>query len=264
MDLMNVIQLVMEIALYNGKQKKATNDELINSLTIALDKKKAIIENKPSEFVNPFLGNEVYIYISERREKISAFIKAKRNDIEDLKILRTSIKEYKENVLLNLVIDEKNQKSDKMLLGTEKENSLEALITQTTLMILELKLKNSITQRKNEPNLKGNIVAKDDKGKTIGAKYYALYHYILIRMGKAEPFKHDDNDRLPKPDIVAFAENAYPFWKSGRGFYNEFQKLYGKTKTEIAMDFGRGYKQKLIAISDNDSSLIKYLDKYPN
>lgn len=264
MDLTNAIQLVMEIAQYNGKQKKATKEELLNSLAKALGKKKAIIENKPSEFVNPFLGKEEYFFISERREKISAFIKAKRNDIEDLKILRTSIKEYKENVLLNLVIDERNQKSDKILLGTEKENSLEALITQTTLMILELKLKNSLAQKGNESNKKVKRVAKDKYGKAIGAKYYALYHFILIRMGKAEPFKYDNNDQLPKAEIVAFAENAYPFWKNGRGFYDEFQKLDGKTETEIAIDFGQDYKQKLIAISDNDSSLIKYLDKYPN
>jgi len=266
MDITDAVELVRQIAQYRGKKKEITEAERTASLYAIFNKEKL----KPKEESNPleyiFLDTEESSYISERRELARVFIKAYRDDIKTLRILRASIKEYGERLLVLQIIEEKHQNRYQILLNDSKMFSLEVLSTDAHLFILQKRLslreeEKTINAKSNQDSLK---VAKDNNGKDIGAKYYALYHFILLEMGRAKPFERDYNDNLPKQTIVSYAEEAYPFWKNGNGFYDQFQKIQGKSKTDIARDFGIGYKDKIIAISKNDSKIISYLRNYPN
>jgi hypothetical protein len=266
MDITVAVELVRQIAQYQGKKKEITEAEKLAALSVIFNKEQFKPKEEPIPIEYQFLDTEDYSYISERRETLLAFVKAKRDQIPTLNILRESIKEYLEFVFIDQIIDEKNQRAYRILLNSEKISSLELLALDAYRFILEMELIKRKERRasdalSNQTPLK---VAKDRKGKNIGAKYYALYHLILIEIGKAKPFERDYNDNLSKQTIVDYAEEAYPFWKNGNGFYHEFQKLQGKSKTDIARNFGIGYKDKIISISNNDSKVISLLRNYPN
>jgi hypothetical protein len=95
------------------------------------------------------------------------------------------------------------------------------------------------------------------------AKFYALYHWLKIEMGTENQFAKNDSDQFIKSDIVAFANEKYPNC-SLQGFYRAFINLDITNRTTIANSFGNGYKEKLIALSNNDNRLVTYLKNYPN
>jgi hypothetical protein len=96
---------------------------------------------------------------------------------------------------------------------------------------------------------------------SISAKFYALYHWILIEMGKEIPFEKNDLDKYNKNTIENFGKNRYNCSK--QGFYRAFIDIDITNKASIPKSFGKEYKQTLITISNNDSNIITHLKKYP-
>lgn len=97
----------------------------------------------------------------------------------------------------------------------------------------------------------------------IPAKFYALYHWLKIEIGTETQFAKNDNDKFIRKQIEAYAELKYSGC-SPQGFYRSFIDLDITKRTAIANSFGKGYKQTLIYISNNDSKLITHLKNYPN
>ncbi len=97
----------------------------------------------------------------------------------------------------------------------------------------------------------------------IPAKYYALYHWILIEMGIENNFERDQNDHYSKGEIEAYAKERYPE-TSMQGFYREFKEIDITNKINISRNFGKGYKDKIIEISNNNAKIITHLKNYPN
>lgn len=101
------------------------------------------------------------------------------------------------------------------------------------------------------------------ENKKFAAKFFALFHWIKIEMGRAKHFERDENGEYKRTEIESFAKNHYPNC-SAQGFYRVFRNLDISNKVAIAKEYGRGYKDKLIAISDNDNELLTHLKSYPN
>ena len=101
------------------------------------------------------------------------------------------------------------------------------------------------------------------KRKKYPAKYYALYHRILIETKEVSPFELVNDTELPKKLVQEYGEVNYGF-PDGQSFYREFAKLNTATPLDIARSFGKGYKQKVIEISQSCAQVIKHLEKYPN
>src|SRR5690606_24261723 len=115
-------------------------------------------------------------------------------------------------------------------------------------------------QQASEPQQPENVT-----GKKYSEKYYALYHWVLIEMGKEKPFEKDSiTDRYSKPDIMKFGKERYKFKTQGQDFYYTYINTDITKKTAIAISYGKDYKKKLIEISNNDSDVITHLKKYPN
>lgn len=76
-------------------------------------------------------------------------------------------------------------------------------------------------------------------------------------------FEKDESNEYDRKSIECFAQKRYDL-KDGQGFYRSFTGIDLTNKTAIANSFKRGYKEKLIFISGNDSGIITYLKKYPN
>ncbi len=105
----------------------------------------------------------------------------------------------------------------------------------------------------------------ENEGEKIPEKYYALYHWVLIEMGKEKAFeKNRITDRLDKPAIMKYGVNKYGFKTKGQVFYQTYKDTDITKREANARDFGKGYKEKLIEISNNDADVISHLRKYPN
>jgi hypothetical protein len=104
--------------------------------------------------------------------------------------------------------------------------------------------------------------AKQEIPKRIGAKFYALYHWILIEIGKESPFEKNNFDKNNMAFIKNFGINRYKC--SGQGFYRAFKDFDITKKNLIVREFGKDYKKIIITISNNDSNVINHLKKYPN
>ncbi|MBA7545648.1 hypothetical protein ES705_38019 [subsurface metagenome] len=96
----------------------------------------------------------------------------------------------------------------------------------------------------------------------IPAKYYALYHLILIEMGIENDFERNENDQYKKSKIEAFARERHPK-TSSQGFYRHFTGIDITNRLAIANSYGAGYKEKIIEISKNNSKVIIHLKDYP-
>ncbi|GGG29360.1 hypothetical protein GCM10011344_32780 [Dokdonia pacifica] len=100
-------------------------------------------------------------------------------------------------------------------------------------------------------------------GKKIPAKYYALYHWILIALGQEIPFVPNENDQYRRSEIEDIAKTKY----SGIGsqsFYRSFIELDITRENEIAINFGKDYKKIISHISNNNAKVIQKLKKLPN
>jgi hypothetical protein len=94
------------------------------------------------------------------------------------------------------------------------------------------------------------------------ASYYALYHWILIEMGREKPFELNKDGQFIRSQIQAFASERYQ-GISSQQFYRAFISLNIKDRASIAINYGNGYKEKLITISDNDANVIAHLKSFP-
>lgn len=117
---------------------------------------------------------------------------------------------------------------------------------------------NEIKQFKLNPSTNTN----EPKTTEHHAKYYALYYHMLIKTGKAEPFQRNENDKLPKMEIMIFAENRFP-GISRQQFYNYYRDLEGvDNKTTIARSYAN-FKEIVTEISGNDTDILHHLKEYP-
>lgn len=96
----------------------------------------------------------------------------------------------------------------------------------------------------------------------IPAKYYALYHWILIEMGVEKPFEKNEFNKWQKSKIENFAKDRYENINS-QGFYKAFIDIDITKKTAIANSF-KNYKEIIIEISKNNAKIITHLKDYPN
>ncbi len=108
-------------------------------------------------------------------------------------------------------------------------------------------------------------VPSEKPNKKIPEKYYALYHWVLIEMGKEKAFeKNRITDKLDKPAIMKYGKEKHRLKTKGQVFYQTYRDIDITKKEAIARTFGKGYKEKLIEISNNDADVISYLKNYPN
>jgi len=136
-------------------------------------------------------------------------------------------------------------------------NKLDFILTDLNIDLVKI-------QHKHELNIVyHNESSPQNKDSKIPAKYYALYHWILIEMGIENKFDLDSNDRYKRSQIEAFANERYPKI-SKQGFYRAFIEIDITNRPYIAVTFGKEYKEKLIEISNNDAKLIRHLKNYPN
>jgi len=103
----------------------------------------------------------------------------------------------------------------------------------------------------------------DISDKKIGAKYYALLHWIRIEIGKELPIEKTANDTWPKKKMIILFKAKYPNISSEQ-VYKEFKSIDILKKPAIARSFGSGYKNITIKASNNDSDIIIALKDYPN
>jgi len=101
------------------------------------------------------------------------------------------------------------------------------------------------------------------KNNKIPARYYALYHWLLIEMGIKSHFERDRNDRCNRKEIERYAQHEYPE-TNPQGFYRAFKEIDLTNKKAIANNYGHGYKEKIITISNNNAKIIEHLKNYPN
>lgn len=157
-------------------------------------------------------------------------------------------------------------------LKANKSNNLKETIIQDE----QECCKKAIAELKNHPDrlfrLAGVSFLEDyqkeiprifDLAKKYKAKYYALYHAIMISINKALPFNLNNNDQYKSSEIKEFAEKNFQL-NDGQGFYREFLKIDLTNKRMIANYFGQGYKKIIIEISNNDSAIKNELKKYPD
>ncbi|NAS32433.1 hypothetical protein GTQ40_15720 [Flavobacteriaceae bacterium R38] len=97
----------------------------------------------------------------------------------------------------------------------------------------------------------------------IPAKYYALYHWLLISLGIEKHFERNENDKYSKTEIENFAKERYNE-VSSQMFYRSFIDIDITNPIIIAKSFGKGYKDKVIAISNNNAKVITLLKSFPN
>lgn len=98
--------------------------------------------------------------------------------------------------------------------------------------------------------------------KPIQAKYYALYHWILIEMGLENQFEKNEYNKWSRKNIENFAHEKYLI-TNVQGFYKAFIDIDITMKTSIANSF-KNYKKFIIEISKNNAKIITYLKNYPN
>lgn len=112
---------------------------------------------------------------------------------------------------------------------------------------------------KEEEAVKKEEEAVKNKKKPAG-KYYAWYHKILIKLGKADKFADD----ISKVDIINFGKNKYG---TGETFYREFIKpddiadIVNSYKNVRSMNYKDriNFKKNIIDISNNDADVIYFL-----
>jgi hypothetical protein len=115
---------------------------------------------------------------------------------------------------------------------------------------------------KENKNQKSEETPKIKKIKT--AKYYAFYHWVLIKLGKESQFELNENDKYPANSIKNYASRKYKQCSPTR-FYQSFTKDIDITnETATAKYLGKGYKEKIKIISNNDAEVMSFLKKYPN
>lgn len=183
-----------------------------------------------------------YSDLDEILKSLFDFFKdTKKNEFEDFETKTIEVNNIEE-LAKQISIKEKERYKTKYEIKKYKLNELQASSIEP------------------EPPLKEKKQTEQNK---IPAKFYALYHWLLIEMGTEKPFERNTDDKFSKKEIEAFAKERYPNI-STQGFYRNFIDIQLTDKIRIARNFGKGYKEKIITISKNSAKIIKHLQKYPN
>ncbi len=129
---------------------------------------------------------------------------------------------------------------------------------------IDLKQINFIEQRLNDAKKEIFGLTPDEQNnkKKYDAKYYALYHHILIKLGIEDKFEMHDNNKFRAGEIKNFAEQKYKNCSS-QMFYKSFREIDLTKMVAIAKCY-KNYKDIIIDISNNDSRVISELRNYPN
>jgi len=210
------------------------------------DLQKKANKLKFSTIKNPKEGSGYIIDIEESAQDGIVkwdFIDEKTKLIQILRVLDTSY--YKNNIVPQSIGNLPAENYFKHILYKEHLENL--LVLDSSQKIIGI----------NEPKeLKSE--------KKFSGKYYALYHWILIDLGIEKPFERNSfNDKLTKTEIIAFAKERYKK-SSPDMFYRAYKEINIKDRKLIAYDFGKGYKDIIQDISNNDAKVIIHLKKFPN
>lgn len=151
----------------------------------------------------------------------------------------------------------------------KNENFHNQFIVQIQSYLLDKKNKIKANASSDEELLNKNFHSQkmgneinNDKPK-YPAKYYALYHWILIELGKGKSWSRDENNKYPAKAIKLYAKNKYNF-KDGQNFYREFKGMDISDPTAIVRSFrDQDLNEKIIDISGNDADVRHYLKKFP-
>lgn len=179
-------------------------------------------------------------------------------EINTLKLYEQGLLTEPEKIKLEIIVNERKKQLENLYINTPKSEYQQFRKILKKWFADEKKFIDEITPLL--PKEKANT----NKAK-FPEKFYALYHCVLIEMGKE---KHFEKDRITgkynKPEIMKFGVNRYKFKTQGQLFYNTYIETDLTNKTAIAKSYGKDYKKKLIEISNNDADFISHLKKYPN
>jgi hypothetical protein len=222
----------------------------------------SILELYPNGKLNRFISNHFpKIPKTLTREKVSQvlhkYVKSALSGFDAEKLWREgSIDAIKEFLIESTI--QKNRITNLELLNSSKTDYIYTiknwLHSQTTLFkeLIDIEqIKTSNIQK-----------SEQDNTPKIPAKYYALYHRILIDIKHEKDFQRLDDDRYSRKEIEVFAQKHYPFINA-QSFYRGFIELEDlANKTAISRSF-KDLKQKITMLSENHPDVLHYLKQFP-
>ncbi|MCK5017197.1 MAG: hypothetical protein KAS32_09000 [Candidatus Peribacteraceae bacterium] len=188
---------------------------------------------------------------------LHGYVKSALNDFDAEKLWKKGDVNEIKNFLMESAI-QKNKIANSELLQSQKVEYIDTIkkwLQSQTMLFNELI---NIEQLKIVHNRDQNHVA-DNK---IPAKYYALYHKILIELKHEKDFNRLDDDRYSRKEIEQLAERRYPNINA-QSFYRAFIELEDlSNKIAISRSF-KSLKQKVAIISEDDPDILHYLKQFP-
>jgi len=195
------------------------------------------------------------------RERITqvlhGYVRSELNSFDAEKLWNNGDVNDIKNFLMESAI-QKNKIANSELLQSQKAEYIDTikkwLHSQTTLFtelidIEQLQIKKTQDQ-------------SHDAESKIPAKYYALYHKILIELKQEKDFNRLDDDRYSRKEIEQLAKRVYPQINS-QSFYRGFIELEDlSNKIALSRSF-KNLKQKVSLISENDPDILHYLKQFP-
>jgi hypothetical protein len=93
------------------------------------------------------------------------------------------------------------------------------------------------------------------------AKYYAYYHWILIKLGLQQNFRRNEDDQLLKSEIKAYSEKIYKNKISSQMFYRAFKAISEEKENALPIIFDKKTKQIILEIAENKPKVASFLEK---
>jgi hypothetical protein len=222
----------------------------------------SLLELYPNGKLNRFISNHFpQIPKSLTREKVAQIlhkhVKSALNGFDAEKLWRDGSIDSIKDFLIESTI-QKNRITNLELLNSSKTEYINTiknwLHSQTTLFkeLIDIEqIKTSHPQK-----------SEHDNTPKIPAKYFALYHRILIELKHEKDFQRSDDDRYSRREIESFAQKSYPHINA-QSFYRGFIELEDlSNKIAISRSF-KDLKQKIAILSENDSDVLHYLKQFP-
>lgn len=116
----------------------------------------------------------------------------------------------------------------------------------------------SVEYRSGETPFYDNTVIKPKKQKTYAAKWYALLYWIELN-ANALSIPIDTEGSFIKSELEKIGREKTA--GTGQSFYKEFTKIDVNNLSILNGQFGAGWKDVIIELSNNDSKIIEYLKK---
>ncbi len=222
----------------------------------------ALLELYPNGKLNRFISSHFQnIPKTLTREKVAQIlhkhVKSALSDFNAEKLWRERSVDAIKDFLIESTI-QKNRITNFEILNSSKTeyiNTIKNWLHSQTTLFKEL---SDIEQIKtSQPQ-----IPEQDITPKIPAKYYALYHRILIELKHEKDFERQDDDRYSRKEIEVFAQRHYPHINA-QSFYRGFIELEDlSNKPAISRSF-KDLKQKITIISQNDSDILHYLKQFP-